>query len=89
MPRPQAPSSVGLNERTKVAILTFWKIVLEFLDTVGKPLCFVKFLSSQKASSGLFALFCGIIEAVELGMEQAAFSNVLVHKNSNSRDAMC
>ena len=61
--------------------------MLEFLDTVGKPLCFVKFLNSQKAS-GLFVLFCGIVEAVELGMNQAAFSNVLVHKNTNSRDAM-
>ena len=73
MPRPQAPSSVGLNERTKVAILTFWKIVLEFLDTVSKPLCFVKFLNSQKAS-GLFVLFCGIVEAVELGMNQAVLA---------------
>ena len=33
-----------------------------------------------------FVLFCGTFEAIELGMNQEVFSNVLVHKNNNSRD---
>ena len=43
---------------------------------------------TEVKASGLFVLYCGIFEAVELDIKQAVFSNVLVHKNSNSRDAM-
>ena len=39
-------------------------------------------------ASRLFVLFYGIFEGAELNMKQAVFSNVLVHKNRNSRDAM-
>ena len=35
-----------------------------------------------------FVLFCGIFDAIGLGMNQAVFSNVLVLKNSNITDVM-
>ena len=58
------------------------KIVLEMLDTAS----ILKF--TEVKASGLFVLYCGIFEAVELDIKPAVFSNVVVHKNSNSRDAV-
>ena len=43
--------------------------------------------SSPPSLPGFYFL-CGIFETIELGMNQVVFSNMLVHENGNSRDAM-
>ena len=72
-------------ECTKVAILTFWKIVLEIPDTVIKPFVFCWNLEfTEVKASRVFILFSGIFETVKLGKHQ---SNLLFQKDRNSRGA--
>ena len=72
--------------KCKVAILTFWKIVLEILDTVSKLFVFCWISDSTEPSvSRLFILF---VESFKLDMDKAVFVNTVIHKNSKSRDAM-
>ena len=72
-----------------MAILTFWKIVLEILDTISKQsvFCWISDFTELKAFR-LFILFSGIFEAIELDMDQTVFINMLVHKNGNSTDTV-
>ena len=72
-----------LNECTKVTILSFWNIVLEIL--VSKPV-FVEFLTSLNWMKAFWLLM--LLRNYRIGHESRVFSNMLVHKNSNSREAM-
>ena len=55
-----------------MSILTFLKNCTRNPDTAS----ILEF--TEVKASGLFVLYCGIFEAVELDIKQAAFSNVMV-----------
>ena len=75
-----------VNECTKAAILTFWNIMLEILDFASKPFVFCWISNFTKLK--VFRLFILFVESlklyIELGMNQAVFSNMLVRKNRNA-----